>query len=136
MQRASTTPGASLGSDIVTLTGTECDTFVLQLTYNETLAISLFGSEENLRLSWFDSGQWKLAVEGNTGGLANFVTGAWNASYTLGYYGLDVENNTVWAVLNHNSDFAAIPIPEPLAGVLLGLGTMVFAWTHHFRRKK
>ncbi|HEY5892317.1 MAG TPA: PEP-CTERM sorting domain-containing protein [Chthoniobacterales bacterium] len=127
---------ALIASDIVTLTGTEGDTFVLQLTYNEAQAIALYGSEDNLRLGWLDGGLWKLAIDGNTSGLPNFINGAWNASYTLGYYGLDTENNTVWAVLNHNSDFAAIPVPEPSASALLGLGTVALAWRSRFRRNR
>ncbi len=63
------------------------------------------------------------AVEGNTGGLPTFVAGAWNASYGLGTYGVDVATNTVWAVLNHNSEFAIIP--EPGSGALLTVGAML-----------
>lgn len=125
---------ALIASDIVTVTGTDGDTFVLQLTYNESLAISLFGSEENLRLGWFDGGLWKLAINGNTGGLPILVNGAWNPSYTLGYCGVDTESNTVWAVLNHNSDFAVVP--EPSASAFLGLGTMAFAWMRRSRRNR
>jgi hypothetical protein len=107
-------------SDIVTLTGTEGDTFVLQLSYNEALVNSLFGSEANARLGWLNAGQWVLAVAGNTGGTSSFVTGAWNASYPLGSYGVDLSTNTVWAVLNHNSEFAVVPVH--LAGDVDGDG--------------
>lgn len=93
---------------------------MLQLSYNEALAISLFGSEDQAFLGYLDNGNWVNAVDGNTGGTPNFVLGAWNSSYTLGTYGVDTTNNTTWAVLNHNSDFAVIP--EPSTWLLLGFG--------------
>jgi hypothetical protein len=34
------------------------------------------------------------------------VLGPWNASYTLGTYGLDPATHTAWAILNYNGDFA------------------------------
>lgn len=99
-------------SDILTLAGTESDSFVLQLSYDESAAISLLGGEANARLGWLDGGDWVLAVDGNSGGTPTFVEGAWNAAYTLGYYGVDTSTNVVWAVLNHSSDFAVIGVPE------------------------
>ena len=41
---------------------------------------------------------------------------------------LDTVNDTVWAVLNHNSDFAIVPEPSTFA--LLALGASLF-----FRRR-
>jgi hypothetical protein len=95
-------------SDAVTLTGTEGDTFTLQLSYDESAANSLLGGEANARLGWLNGANWVLAVDGNSGGTPNFVAGPWNASYALGSHGVDVATNTVWAVINHNSDFAVI----------------------------
>jgi hypothetical protein len=52
------------------------------------------------------SGNWTNAVAQNVGGTPNFVVGAWNASYTLGTYGVDLDTNTAWAVINHAGRFA------------------------------
>jgi len=40
-----------------------------------------------------------------------------------------VTNHTVWAVINHNSDYAVVePVPEPSTWILLmfGAGLLVF----------
>ncbi|HEY5707752.1 MAG TPA: PEP-CTERM sorting domain-containing protein [Terrimicrobiaceae bacterium] len=119
----------AIASDIVNLSGTSgagfADTIVLQLTYDEATAIALFGSESLVRLGWFDSltNQWRLAVSGNTGGAPFFAgDGAYDPAtgFVLGYYGLDTASNTVWAVLNHNSEFAVVP--EPSTYILLAIG--------------
>ena len=122
--------GTVLASDVVDVHGTATDVFVLQLTYNEAAAISLFGSEANVILGWLDpaDGVWKNAVLGNDGGTPNFVGDrAYDplTDFVLGDYGVDTANNHVWAVLDHNSQFAATPEPTGLA--LLSLGTLLFA---------
>ncbi len=112
-------PAASSVADVSGMSG---DTYVLQITYDPTVAIELFGSEENVRLMWFDGVEWINAVDGNVGGLANFVGNAsYNADldFVLGNYGIDTENNEVWAVINHNSLFA-VTVPEPSTLLLLG----------------
>jgi hypothetical protein len=82
-------------------------------------------SSQKPLIAWLDSNnKWVNAVTGNTGGTANFVSGAWNASYGLGTYGLDAANNTVWAVLNHNSTFAIVPEPGTITLVGIGLGSL------------
>jgi hypothetical protein len=75
-------------------------------------------------LGWFDApaNQWSLAVAGNTGGSPFFAgDGAYDpgSDFVLGRYGVDTANNTVWAVVNHNSDFAVVP--EPSTSVLMTL---------------
>jgi hypothetical protein len=97
-----------LGSDVT-------DTFVLSLSYDPSKVTDL----RNFGLVTREfGGNWTVAG-------TNFVTGAWNSSYGLGTYGVDLANNTAWAVLNHNSDFAVssgklAPVPEP--ATLLGFG--------------
>lgn len=137
-----------LASDILTLTGTAgngfADTLAIEVTYDETTAFSLFGSESAVRLGWLNTatGEWDLAPGGNTGAgifagfyamsYADFLAahgGAFDPSAMLGAYGLDTVANSVWAVINHNSEFGAIQaVPEPSAWVLLLSGAaMVFA---------
>lgn len=121
-----------LASDIVSVAGTDLDTFVLQLSYDPVLAATLFGSEANAWLGSFDStsGAWVPAVFGNNGGTSVFVLGAFDGDATLGHYGVNTLDHTVWAVLDHNGDFGVAgfsAIPEPstyaaLAGAaVLGL---------------
>jgi autotransporter-associated beta strand protein len=114
-------------SDVLTLTGTGNDVFVLQLTYDTS------GQESDLFLGWRDSGgQWLNAVAGNSGGTA-FAAG--NMSYAdyiagfggiltaanLGAYGRDEAADVAWAILNHNSEFAVV---EPVLGDYNNNGTV------------
>jgi autotransporter-associated beta strand protein len=113
-------------SDVFTLSGvpsllegTAKVTFTLELTVSEPLDNSAF-------IAWLDgSNTWVNAVNGNTGGTLSFVAGAWSPSYGLGTYGVDIDNNKVWAVLNHNSDFAVVPEPGALTLTGLGLGALL-----------
>ena len=54
-----------------------------------------------------ENGEWVNAVSLNDGGAATFVRGPWKSGYGLGTYGVDPGTKTVWAVLNHESDFVA-----------------------------
>lgn len=108
------------GVPVINVSDGETDTFVLQLHYSNMTADSFLG--------WLDpvTNRWVNAVDGNIGGTAFFVGDrAYNAlfDFNLGTYGVNSLNNTVWAVLNHNSDFAIIP--EPPTGVLFLGGTAV-----------
>ena len=120
--------GGDIVSDILTLTGTDGMMFVLQFDYNEALAVGAFGLEESLYVSWFNplSSQWVNSVYGNSdNGLAihGFI-GAYdeNTQFQLGNYGVDTVANRVWAVIDHNSEFAAgglQVVPEPASATLL-----------------
>ena len=57
--------------------------------------------------------QWLPAVEGNFGSTNNTFVGVepWNGDMTLGEWGVNVETHSVWAVVDHNSDFAVVPDP-------------------------
>jgi fibronectin-binding autotransporter adhesin len=139
-----TTGVGYLISDVVNLTGMDngngyTDTFILQMNYNEAL---LDGHEVagvnhgNIVIAWKNNfGQWVNAVTGNsTPGGTYFANQAYNASArSLGDYGIDPTNNVVWAVLNHNSEFAVIPEPSTL--VLGGLALLGFAGAGLRRRR-
>lgn len=122
-------------SDVVLLTGTDGDIFVLQLQLGDVQADQYLG--------WLNgSDSWTNAVSGNTstGGsaVAAYIgsyasSGASATSDYLGSWGYDTENNTVWAVLDHNGAFAAIP--EPSTWLLLGLGIGVVLWRASTRRR-
>jgi hypothetical protein len=106
-------------SDIVDIQGTNTDPVVIQIKYDPLRAAELFGGETALRLAWLNSaaGQWVLATLGNAGGGPQFFNRAYNPAtdFQLGNYGLDTANDVVWAVVNHNSEFAVTALPDPFA---------------------
>lgn len=127
---------AFLASDVLTLEGTGDSVFVLQMTYDEAAVLALFGSQENARLGWLDGENgWVFAINGNSvPGESGFVLGAFDGDFTLGRQGVDTENNTVWAVVDHNSEFSTIgTIPEPGSAFLLLLGVAALFIRYHAR---
>jgi len=117
-----------LYSDVVDINGIDGKLYVLTISYDEA---DLGGHPEDaLRLGWLNTeiNKWVIAVLGNTSGsYQDLGVSAWTTIGTLGAedlgkLGVDTTNNYVWAVLNHNSQFAVIPEPTSLA--LLGLGAM------------
>lgn len=108
-------------SDVLSLDGLSGEVFVLQLSYDEELAVALFGAESAVRMGWLDGGEWVMAAEGPA------YFGEYGQIYSgldVGSYGIDAANNVIWAVLDHNSDFAVVP--EPRAGLLIVLGLLAF----------
>jgi hypothetical protein len=99
-----------LYSDVLHLSGVGTDTYVLQMSYDPARV-----NGGDVKLGYRDSqGFWVNAVLGNIGGVAvNQGDAAYDPTtdFHLGYYGFDSRTNTVWAVLNHNSEFAVIPEP-------------------------
>lgn len=78
----------------------ESDVYTLSLSYDRNIT----GSLE--LVSKDTSGNWTDAVKGNSGGMGKFVIGAFKSTYALGTYGIDPETHTVWAVINHDGEFA------------------------------
>jgi len=125
---------------IANLTGLNGQVFAMQLTLDVPVS-------EGWMLGWFDpfAGQWTNAVDGNVldpdfeylyAGYAGNVAfndfladiGEGFGDSYLGAWGIDSSNNAVWAVLNHNSNFAVLnAIPEPSTAMLFGLGAGLWA---------
>lgn len=74
------------------------------------------------------------------GSWADYVastSGSATAANSLGAFGVDTTTNTVWAAINHNSQFAvtgAIIVPEPGALALAGIGIAAAAYAYRRRR--
>jgi len=119
-------PG-SYFSDILTLEGTGTgNTYVLSMTYNPAASGSLnIWYRENPSDPFAPLG---TSFQGDT---------AWNSGFTtVGQYGIDSATGTVWAVTDHNSQFAVVPEPGTLglAGLML-VGGMWYARRRHQQRK-
>lgn len=142
----------SFFSDVLTLTGTNGDAVVLEMTY---AAAGLDAAAESLlTLGWLDErsgsatfGEWLLATEGNASQLVSLPSpfqGSWldyvaassgrTPTNSLGAYGVDTSTDTLWAVIDHNSQFAAVPEPSGLA--LAGIGIGLAAVAAYRRRGK
>ena len=71
----------------------------------------------------------------NAGAAGQFVgTRAYDEATDLlvGNWGVDTANDVVWAVVNHNSEFAVLPEPGTLA--LLALGELLLGARRTRRR--
>jgi autotransporter-associated beta strand protein len=144
--------GGGLIGEVLRLDGLAGDAFVLQMSYDEAALQSIWElteaeavAQNRLYLGWLHSGgdglvgtdddRWLRAVEGNTGGAANFVGDvAYDSShFSLGNYGVDTTRNVVWAVVDHNSQFA--PVPEPSTLLLLVVGVLGWLGCSAWRRQ-
>ena len=119
-------------SDVLQLSGmADNNPFVLQMSYDASLVGP--ATEGGLHLAWLDGTQWVSAVAGNIGAGSEIVegySGSWNDFTTaysadldahLGSWGIDTGSAAVWAVLNHNSQFGILAVPEPGTVALLVL---------------
>ena len=86
----------------------ETDQYTLSLTYDPRKIRASQLLRGNFVLAARDENDvWVNAVELNYGGTPSFKRGSWKSEYGLGTYGVDPSSKTVWAVLNHESDFVA-----------------------------
>jgi len=143
---------ANIASDVVAVSGmpnkgtgssgqTLTDKFVLKLSFDTNAANEITGGPSSLTLLWLNpaTGQWVNAILGNSDGGAGVSTetqsemeSAYNPSTddNLSWYGVDVADGYVWAVVDHNSEFGAgnpsdTPIeavPEPSTWGMLAAG--------------
>ena len=142
----------SFYSDVLSLTGTDGDAVVLEMSY---AAAGLDATAESLlTLGWLDErsgsatfGEWLPAIDGNTSLLVSMTeafTGTWldyvaadnsrTPANSLGAFGIDTAGDTIWAVIDHNSQFAAVPVPEPSSLTLASLGILAAGWIASRRR--
>lgn len=113
-------PTASgLASDVLSVWGLQqigaaaADTYALSVSYSSAAVSQAEIASGAFVLASKDSfGHWVNAVDMNKGGVRHFVSGAYNSSYPLGTCGVDVSSHTVWAVVNHQGDFAAKTVNE------------------------
>lgn len=126
-------------SDVFTLSGTDGDVFVLQLGVSH-----LDSTEASSYLAWFDGDHWVNAIADNSilgeyavqGFMGSFADSEAEATLAyLGSYGIDLDNNVVWAVLDHNSQFAVIPEPSAILLLAMALGSLVIRRYNRKRRK-
>jgi len=115
-------------SDVLDLTNTAGTVQILRLTYAPAILGDV--SPADLFLGWRNpQSDWVNAVLGNVGPSGgSAITAASgspqangvlaNANF-LGSWGRDTATNSVWAVVDHNSDFAVIAVPEPATSALL-----------------
>lgn len=150
---------SQLASDVLSLTDMAnsggasglTDAFALEVKYDAALGGDDIGNAASggLYLAWLDTSgtpQWKNAVDGNTGVGGSAVTGYigsyaafasansindGNLANFLGSWGADPTGDRVWAVLNHNSELAAVSAPEPAA-----LGMLAIAATGLMARRR
>lgn len=135
-------------SDVLSLTGLGTDKFVLEISYDPALLPGGAASEASLLasksiyLGWLDpSGLWRNAVLGNSdadtvGMNLYYPNTSWSNTAslnTLGAWGVDTSGTIhhVWAVLDHNSEFAAVPEPGSITLLLAGCVVLPLA-----RRKR
>jgi hypothetical protein len=129
----------------VSISGNDGDIFTAQFTFDLNAANKLGGASQ-MALLWLDPStqEWIIANLGDHGTndatsteqdfLGSFA--AFQATYGtdlsayLGAYGVDTTNDTVWAVIDHNSDFGvgldAVPEPSTWAMLLGGLALLAF----------
>ena len=138
-----------LVSDVIDLSGMvnsggvqgQADPFVLRMSYDPSLLVPGGAAAEvslasggSVYLAWLnpDGGGtgialWENAVSGNYGGPEWFAgIGDWSdygspgLGDDLGRWGVNPATHTVWAVLNHDSQFAVVPEPATLSLLALG----------------
>jgi hypothetical protein len=84
------------------------DTYTLSISYNpRKIHVSKLMRGGFCIAARDENDNWVNAVELNEGGTKTFKRGPWKSGYELGTYGIDPRTKTVWAVLNHESDFVA-----------------------------
>lgn len=118
-------------SDVATVSGTNSDRYVLQMSYNPS---SVANGTLSPVLAWkMANGQYEAAYlnDTSTANSAGENNEAYDPTYdsTIGTYGIDTKNHTVWAVLNYSGTSTSDPagqfaVMQRLPGDALGTGTV------------
>ena len=131
------------------------DTFVLQMDYDPLAVTARTGLAEQaaaaaglIQMDYLDMGpdgiagtaddHWERAVVGNFGSSNDHFVGVepWNNDMNLGDWGVNTSNHTVWAVLDHNSQFAVTPEPSTLPLLAAGaVGLAGYVWRQRKRKR-
>lgn len=115
----------------------ETGLFVVQLNYNTSMldantaqslanrggfAVGYLNEDYDAIPGPTPGDMWQLAVAGNFGGTASYKFGAFDPAtdFVLGRYGIDTSTHTVWAVVDHNSQFAVVPEPGTICLIVAG----------------
>ena len=122
--------GTGALSDVLTVWGMESelgstltDTYALSLSFNAGgLSAQDLAAGKVFLGSQDEAGNWINAVLGNTGGVPSFVLGSYDTSYSLGTWGINLDDGTAWAVVNHGGKFAVTAVPEPQTWALMLAG--------------
>ncbi|MGC8560411.1 MAG: beta strand repeat-containing protein [Phycisphaerae bacterium] len=122
---------SSIISDVATVSGTNSDRYVLQMSYNPS---SVTNGTLSPVLAWkMANGQYEAAYlnDTSTANSAGENNEAYDPTYdsTIGTYGIDTTNHTVWAVLNYSGSSTNDPagqfaVMQRLPGDALGTGTV------------
>jgi hypothetical protein len=125
-------PNPEIISDVLDLTGTAPDTIVIQLSY-----VDSGWASAALEQASADQGHIQIVSPNGVGEWVPTITlnvppgavlpsggnlGPWAGQIGLSQWGVDTDNNLVWAVVDHNSQFAAVP--EPATFGLLGISAL------------
>jgi uncharacterized repeat protein (TIGR03803 family) len=124
------------------------DVFALQMTYDPALLRNeaAQAADGAIYLAWLNPTAglggvplWQNAILGDTGNNATLAEhgflGSFSAFQThfndtniadyIGAWGIDTANHDVWAVIDHNSDFAVVPEPSSLLLASIGVAGLL-----------
>lgn len=90
----------ALGSD-------KCDPYVLAMSYDpQAVPADVLASNHMTLCASSGKGQWVSAVSLNSAGTERFVAGPYQPGLPVGAWGINPQDHTVWAVLDHEGEFA------------------------------
>ena len=132
--------GGGLISDVMDLGNPNGDLVAVQMSYSNTELLRIWhydgedvatNSGGSIHMDWWNGSSWVNAGTIWKGNMAA-PDGA-DLTAEAGWYGVNLANHVVWAVINHGGSLAAVPEPGTIVMLLSGLMAMAgFAW----RRKR